>query len=298
MRLYHKAYQLQVGTPRIPAMASYGNVGQSSPLRIAFDVEKGMTSSPNKGTIKIFNLSAKNRAQFVSGMLANLAVGYGDQMQTLFLGVVARVVSAREGPDIGTILECDDGGPVISQTHLHRSYGPGTLLSTILKDVATTMALVTATNPAGMDAGIALGIPKVSYAKGIAVSGPCSRILDRLCKPAGLEWSIQNNALQILPKKSHTGESAELLSKQTGLLGVPSTEKDKVVFSSLLNPRLTPGRQVLLKSLTVNGLYKIRGGKWMGDTHGPQWQCDIEAVGLHDSTQSLPSSSGFDFEEE
>lgn len=297
MALFDRAWQVIIGTPANPNQASYGSVGTgSTPLRVAFNVAKGQKGSPNKAVISIFNMAPQNRAAIRQGMLVTLSAGYNAQVQTLFAGVVTKVTAARAESDIVVMLECGDGESAITTVNFDRAYDAGTTLAQVLTDVATAMQLVTAGNPTGVDAGAALGIPPITYGKGLTVHGSVRNTLDKLCKPAGLEWSVQNGALQIIPLAHHSGEAAEVIGPDTGLIDVPSTDGEVTSFVALLNPRLAPGRLVQLQSSSINGFFKIRGGKWDGDSHGPKWQAAIEAVAAPNVFEVLPAAAGFNYE--
>ncbi|RZL29679.1 MAG: hypothetical protein EOP64_00305 [Sphingomonas sp.] len=283
--LYDRRYTLMLGTLTQPSLAVYGTtpgVGTHRPtaLRIEFDIEKDILPSSNKGGIRITNMNDGNRAALRPGILATLEVGYAGLMQTLFIGGALKVKTQRQGPDIVTEMECGDGEATIQNTVLDKSYSAGTTLSQVLTDIAAAMQVPSAAAPDGSRFGLAVGVPSYVFKRGFTIHGPIRATMDKLCKTFGLDWSLQNNALQIVPKKHHTGETAELLSPRTGLLGVPSFDGRTCTFGSLLNPRLTPGRLVLLQSKAVSGLFKIRKGKWSGDTHGPHWLCEIEAIAM------------------
>lgn len=295
MLLFNRSYQVILGTPANPNQAVYGNTGDGAAIRVAFDVEKCMKGSPNKAVVRLYNLAPKNRQVIQRGMLLTLAVGYRGAVQTLFLGCVRTSPSSRSGPDIVVAIEAGDGEAAITQVSLDRSYDAGVTLAQVLTDLAQQMQLVTSANPLGMTAGTAVGIPNVVYGKGLVVHGPVRDTLNKLCKPQGLEWSIQDGALNLIPQDKHTGEEAEVLTPQTGLLGVPSMDGEILRVTALMNPRLTPGRLIQVQSPSIEGYFKIRGGKWEGDSHADKWQCDLEAIPAPNVAQTLPATAGFDY---
>lgn len=279
--LYNRAYQLRIGTPDNPGQLKYGTAGLGAPLRVAFEVEKNLKGASNKGKVMVFNLAQRNRAQMQAGLLVSLSAGYYGALGTLFNGVVATVKVERQGAEMVTTLECGDGESAISQTFLHRSYPAGTPTLAVFQDIAAAMGLVSAANPTGLSQGSIVGLPGDALGRGLVLAQPCHRALDVLCRPRGLEWSVQNGGLQIVPRTRARAASAELVSAQTGLLGVPNKTKLSVVtFDCLLNPKLAPGGLVYLRSESFTGTYKIRGGKWEGDSHAEKWQASLEAVAL------------------
>jgi hypothetical protein len=297
--LFGRCYSLALATEGSDTPTEYSNVGKDpSALRLTFDVQKNVKSTPNKATISIYNLSAESRGGFSKGTLVTLAAGYDDLVQNLFLGVVQRATSDRSGSDIVTKLECGDGEPALTKTKLDRFFPPNTTVAQIFQACAEAMSLATSANPGGMNAGIALGIPNSVYGRGFLATGLARDTMDYLCKTHGLEWSIQNGALDIIPIGKHAGTEAVLLNGSTGLLGVPSLNEKTLTFSALLNPGLVPNRLVQIDSLDtrLSGFYKIGSAKYTGDTHESKWQADCEATAIPNATaQSLPAAAGFDY---
>ena len=91
-----------------------------------------------------------------------------------------------------------------------------------------------------------------------------------------MQWSIQNNELQILEELQTTGEEAILLTPETGLIGIPSksTAKDKqgtIIQSLIMANELKPGRAVKVQSKNDNSIFKLLEVQFIGDTHGNTW---------------------------
>lgn len=305
--LFNRAYAVNLGPPKQTTALQYGTIGTNpAPLRVKFEVEKTIFgASPNHTKLELYNLSTESRSAIKKGYLVELLAGYSTLKNkspligTIFTGNVFMAKSDRSGPEIITTLECLDGGSSITYATLDKSYGPGATLVQILTDIATAMSVTTDSNPAGMNAGVAVGIPNQIYNNGFICKGPCKDSLNNLLQPQGLEWSIQNGNLNIIPKTAYDGNTAEVVSMETGMIGVPSLNEYFVQFTSLLNPRLAPGALVQLISTNtlLNGYYKIRKAKYTGDSHENNWQVACEAVPMPaGSVQSLPSASGFDYQ--
>lgn len=282
--------------------AQYGNAGNDpSPLRVSFDIERNNKGTPNKATISIYNLSPQTRGNIGKGTLITLSAGYGSLVGNLFLGVVVRPEVSRQGPDIITKLECGDGEAALAHSKINQTFpaNPPTQLADILRACAEAMSLTTPANPSGMNAGIALGIPVVTFPRGYVANGMVADVLNDLCKPRDLRWSIQNNALEIVPRGAHAGVDAVVLESDTGLIGIPSLNGKQGKFSALLNPQIAPNRLVRVSSLAdkrVNGFYKIQTAHYIGDSHDAKWQVDCEATLMPDAqAQTLPAASGFNY---
>jgi len=300
-QLFNRSYILDLGAPKKTASMRYTNIdsgnGKNSALRIAFEIEKNtLGSSSNHSKIAIYNLSTESRQKIVKGWSLQLQAGYDGAVGTIFVGNVFNVKSERKGADIITVLECLDGGSAISYGTFDKSYGKGTPLYQILQDVAKAMSLTSDTNPSGVNAGVVIGLPDFKIGYSFTAIGACKDTLDKLLKPLGLGWSVQNGALTILPQTSHSGQ-AILMSSTSGMIGVPSFNNDLLSFKSLLNPKVIPNALIKMVSenVALNGFYKINLAKYEGDTHENKWNINCEAFKVGNISQAYPASSGYDF---
>jgi hypothetical protein len=268
-------------------------------LRVTFDIEKTSASSSNKSTISVYNLSADSRAAYSrlivsgngaissSGAFVWLQAGYCGGLTTLFSGWAANSTTARAGADIITKFECGDGEKNLLSARHEKSYPAGTTLKGVIADLVEKLGLPGVSS--------VTGIPDVVFQKGYPALGSVKFQLDKLTRANGLEWSVQNGHLQILPRTHTTGAQAELISAQTGLIGVPTVNKDIVSFTSLLNPKLLPGAPVLLQSVLTGGkpfLYKITKAKFEGDSHAEKWQTSCECTVVAGKPGALQNQGG------
>lgn len=276
--LFTRQWAVSIGTQ--------GQTGSLYPnLHTTFDIEKTSISTSNKAKIALYNLNKTSRIKFVKGMFIQLQAGYQGLIETLYVGDIVRATSERKKGDIITTFECGDAERQLINAHFDGSYPAGVKVVQIIQDVAKAL---------GVNVGTVIGIQDISYNAGFSASGSCKHILDRVLANMNLEWSIQNGYLQILPKKAHNGEEAIVISKETGMIGVPSQGTDCYTFDALLNPKLMPGQPVQIISETVNGFFKIRKAHFEGDTRGNKWNVKCEAVKIQ-AGQVYPQNAGFDF---
>ena len=288
-RVYSLALQGQDGQGAV-----WGNESKTqSALRVTFEVERAITGG-NKAKVVIYNVGQSSRRGIIIGSAMRLRAGYAGLVGVLFTGVVSKVETERQGSDIATSIELKDGEPYSNMSVIDRSYAAGTHIATILNDVAQAMSVTLNGEATSVQRGVAVGIPDHVYAQGFVAHGPCKGVLDTLCRPRGLEWSVQNGALNIIPKTAYNGRTVQILSPSTGLLGVPSTNGKLVTFSALLNPRLVPGGLVQLDTANqaLVGIYKVRTAKYQGDSHDAAWNVAIEAVPFDGIVKRLPAAAG------
>lgn len=254
--------------------------------RISFRVEKTLKKEPNKCECVIYNLGREQRAAIeelrptktsARGVPLLIEAGYQDAGPSqIWLGDLRTVWSERVGADWLTHLETGDGEAAKKST-IKVAYGPGTTPDIALRAIVKAI---------GIDEGNAAAAAIKLRQTGLATLfpqravfyGSASVVLDRFCQSAGLEWSVQDSALQILDRDKALGTTSIKLSPSTGLIESPSVDPLGVLtFKMLLQP-IRCGGLVTIDSQTAQGTYKVRRLTWDGDTHAQPWYVTGEAV--------------------
>lgn len=303
--LFKRSYALAIGGPGTTASLQYANfplVGPNgiqapSPLRIQFDIDKNAVGSSNKSKITVYNFSLQTRQSIKKGWVLRLQAGYNGLVETIFFGNVpagAGVKSKRDGPDIVTELECGDGENAIAYATLDKSYPSGTTLAQIITDLGSAMGATVNGQP-GVGAGVIAGIPAIVFNNGRHVRGSVRDSLETLLTPYNLRWNVHNGNLNILPRGASNGQTAILVSRATGMIGVPSYNNDLLQFTNLLNPKLVPDALIQMESenTALNGFYKLNRCHYEGDTHDTKWQVACEGIKSQNLIQALPTATGF-----
>lgn len=251
-------------------------------LRFAFKVERTLRSRPGKAEVSIYNLTESHRNQLESldGVGVVLNAGYATTgTAAIFSGTLRRVAHERvSGNTWVTKVSGEDGGRQRRTARTLRSFRPGTPLRTVFQALVQDFGVgVGNTSQATAQSTFAaLGNTVVT---GTTLRGMAADELDRICSAAGLEWSIQNGALQILPIGGALAGQAVVLSSDSGMVGSPTKEqRGRVKFRSLINPQIVPGVQVQIQGRTVTGAYRVEKCSWTGDSEGQDWYVDGEAA--------------------
>lgn len=249
-------------------------------LKIVFQVDKTSESNANTAKISIYNLSAEGRARAEEEKaFVLLEAGYETGFGQIFAGDVTRAYISRQGADWVVTVECGDGAEALRSAHVDKSYAPGTDYQNIIRDVAQSLV-----DQGKIVIGSILGTRSEKTQTGLSVSGQSQAVLDDLTKKQGLEWSIQDETLQILPRDKDIGRTAVLLTPDTGLIGSPIRREVEggagVEFKALLVPDIFPGRLVRIESRQLDGLFKVRKAAYSGDTHGQNWYVSGTGVAL------------------
>ncbi|HCU24077.1 MAG TPA: hypothetical protein DF383_03590, partial [Deltaproteobacteria bacterium] len=191
-----------------------GKAKQFSELRVKFKCEKNNESKPNPCEVSIYNLAPETRVSLESkNSSIVLAAGYEDTVETIFTGNITKVVHQQEGPDIISKLEVKDGGNRYRNAKIEKGFPPGVKTQQVLDELIAQL---------GLPRGAVIGVPNSQYANGVSLSGLVKDRLDDICRKNGLQWSIQNGIVQVVPEGETTNDAVILLSPDTGLIGSPN----------------------------------------------------------------------------
>lgn len=246
-----------------------------SALDISFEVTRTGKAKPNTADISVYNASEKTRNEWktVKNPTVRLDVGYADEYATIFRGAADFVMSAKKDADIETTIRAGDGEKELRAARIAKQVPEKVKPEEILRVVAETLGV----KPGNLNSAIAKlarrGLGSM-FSAGAALSGASADIMDRVCASYGLEWSVQDGALQILERDTAVdGKTVIKLSSDTGLTGSPTVDSKGVVsFECLLNPLLKPGCVVVLESMFVRGGFRLTDVKHSGDTFGGKWE--------------------------
>lgn len=270
MRLFQRAWRVTVDTL------------ESTDLDITFKVQRGLYTRAGTAEIELFNLSEDHRAQArrwrtraadgaVHRTRVRLEAGYAEGTSVIFQGNVRRVDTRREQPDWVTKVTAGDGEESLRSARGARAFGPDSRIEEVIRYAAEAMGVGLGNLP---DALASAELDRVGsiLPGGAVVHGRVERQLHHLLRSCGLEWSIQDGVLQVLPRGGALARTAVLLTPDTGLVEAPEVGLHRIVTcKALIQPDLVPGAQVRLESAVVTGYYRVEQVEYSGDTRGGDW---------------------------
>lgn len=260
-------------------------------MRVTFTGEKNAEGNVNTMTAVLYNPNqdtvtlAQEKERYVL-----LDIAYGpDKMATLFEGDIISAQFDPTGPDTKLTIKIGDGR-VPKNLKMSKSWAPKVDFGAIAQDIANEIkrlgGVIVGEIASVFGSDDAKAKAKQIAERGYSVQGVGFDKLTEIANARGLEASIQDNELVVLPPNGYTGE-AIVAKKETGLIGVPQTlcdektGKDYLEFKMLITTtRLRPHRLVKLESRERTANVVIRSVKFDGDTRGNNWYATVTGVAI------------------
>lgn len=255
-QLYERIVELKIGDTNI------------SGLDIAFEIEKDICLEPNSCQIEIYNLSAQNREILSRSQQVPvvLKAGYKNHTGILFYGDMTSCVHQKETTSCKTILNSGDGVKSLQTARIKKSFAKGTPVKTIIEELVKQLKL-----PAG-NISEQLTTLTQKLPRGCSIAGPVAQQLQQFLQTYDLQFSIQNNQVQITHSVKPPKGQAINLSAESGLIATPEVGSDKQIqLKTVIMPELIPGTQIQVTSSVFSGFAMITSVRFSGGNFGDNW---------------------------
>jgi hypothetical protein len=250
--------------------------GENQPmLKMRFDITKTNNREANSAELAIWNLKEESRTLLQpKGLEVIIKAGYVDSIAQIFKADSSRTVNSKELTDWITTIEFEV--KELKSKRINKSLRGPQKAGTILQEAADALGLDIGNVKDQIRSDGARSVLK-EFVSGVVLSGKASDVMDEVASSLGLNYSVQDKKLQVLPKNGVLPGPAIDLSVETGMIGSPQIgEKGTVTTATLLDPRMVPGRRVKLDSLVVSGEFKVQKVHHVGDTWGAEWTSELE----------------------
>lgn len=248
-------------------------------LRVVCHAEKHLEKEPNTCELSIFNLAEGTRKEVQHKPLwVRIDAGYEGELRRVFSGDVRWAESIHDGVNWETRLQLGDGDRNVSGgARVSRSYRAGVDARTAVVEAARAMGLKVRLSPlAELDL-------RQQFAGGLVLTGPAHRGLSQVLDAFGMNWSIQDSTLQILRGDETVATEVVVVSQETGMVGTPAFgsppepgKKPILPVTKKLDARIKPGGRVIVKSRSIEGLFRCERVAHDFDTHGEAWDTQME----------------------
>lgn len=282
-----RAYRIVVGDVDINALDGVG----PNTLRIAFQVERDHTRHPSNAEVAVWGMSPAHREALakLTTVPVRIEAGYADDAGVIFQGDLRSARTKREGPDLVTRVSAGDGESKIRTARISRTFARGTPVGDVIGQLGKALGV----SPGNLEQfrGARLANGGRTLTRALTLTGSVFDELERVCRSAGLDWSVQSGALQLRTVGAPVGsELGPLLRRDTGLIGDPETERAQetkdgilkgqtiVTGQCLMRADLVPGRSFRVEHANHTGNLVCRASVAEGDSHGDSWFTNFTGV--------------------
>jgi len=270
-------------------------------FRVAFDIQISPGDALSLADIRVYNLLKTTAIQQGSSIV--FRAGFEDANDTIFTGYITNVMRERDpgSAEIITRLICKSGDPVKDRGSAQGSYGKGTRIVDVLRDLARSW-------PVQLDIDETQFSDSPLFTSGYTTNGDIPTVLFELAYAFGFEWVQERGRLIITRRTMPRKVAPTLINQFTGMQGIPEVTRGPdglgVFVSVKMNPYFRVNGKITIQSefttyntgnlyftelggdATANGDYNIFALRQRGDSHDNLWVTEID--GIRESVATPP----------
>lgn len=298
MQYYGRKYQLSILTVRNLAITL------DSALKFSFTVVKQIVQTFQYSEITIYNLSADVETDILkNGVRVSLEAGYDNGAYgIIFSGSIVQAIRGKENQTTYylRLVVIDGDGPL--------NLGLASLATTAGTSVRELAKLVARSSTIPFDIEIDAGIGDQKLQRGYSYMGRPGKLLRQIAKDNGANFYFSDGKAIIAKQNKPPSGNIPYLNAQSGLIDTPTQTDQGIKLRMLINPQITLGDWLKLNNqdivvqqlelgvpqtiLDQDGIYRIIGMTYTGDTRGQDWYADCECVSQTGSVMGMLSDPG------
>lgn len=252
-------------------------------LDVSFSVVKTDDPKVNIMDVKVYNAAPSTRQLLeTTENTVIINAGYFGNVLQLAAGDITKGSTVMSGVDRVTSALCGDGLRALSTKRVSLSYDGAVSAQQIISDISLALGIKVQETDADLSG---------KFRSGWAFVGPAKDAMTSIAKRFGLDWSVQNEEIQVTTRRGVNTKEAVLITPETGLIGHPEplddTREDNVDakelpglrIMTLLNPLYEPGGVVVLRAKGYDDAeFRVKRVEHNGDTRGSAWHSTLEVV--------------------
>lgn len=278
-----------------------------SQLRIKFSVKRSDTMTPNVADIRVYNLDEKTALQIKKEFTkVVLQAGYESNYGVIFQGNIKQVIVGRESAtDTFIDIVAGDGDRAYNFAIVNTTLAAGSTQLDQVKAASTSMAAK------GVTDGHIGDMPPEKLPRGKVMYGNARNYLRDVAQSTDKSWSIQDEKITFVSKKSYLPGERVVLTSKTGMVGAPQQTNEGVNVKCLLNPMIKIGGRIQIDNasiqrykinlsvpnspanipapLTADGVYYVLVAEHTGDTRGVEWYTNLICLNMDITTNPINS---------
>lgn len=278
-----------------------------SELRCKFVVKRSDTMTPNVADIRVYNLEEKTALRIKNEFKrVILQAGYEGNYGVIFQGNIKQVIIGRESAtDTFIDIVAGDGDRAYNFSIVNTTIaGGGTQADQV-------NAAIGAMSQKGVTAGHLGDMPKEVLPRGKVMYGNAKNYLRDVAQTSNKSWSIQDEKVTFVSKKSYLPGERVVLTSKTGMIGTPQQTNEGVNVKCLLNPMIKIASRIEIDNasiqnlkinltvpnsaanipapLTADGVYYVLVVEHQGDTRGVDWYSSLVCLNVDVTSNPINS---------
>lgn len=262
-----------------------GSQAPEDGFKIDFTVSKTLGSKQNSGSVTIWNLTKSNREKLGEEFTKlKLEVGYGDNAYAVLVEADIRDVEHdKSSPDISSQMTFGDGDKGVTKGAVSKTFKAGTKPKEVMQYLVKNMP--------GLEMGKVKGLDDLpAYKRPVTVYGWAAPNMDKVGRERKLYWNIDKNKVNIVKNDEHLGQCA-VISKETGMIGVPQETDKGIKVKALIEADVVPGFMIKVESNFLDlssgrdkrqsdaggGEFRVNAVTFSGGTRDDMFYMEIEA---------------------
>ena len=281
-----------------------------SQLRFSFSIMRGDIETPNSAQIRVYNPSPLTVSTLLEQGSAleftqvQIQAGYEGSYGLIFRGTIKQVRYGREQQtDTYLDITAADGDSAYNFSTIALSLAAGqTNPNNAVQQVIQTMAAN------GVDSGyIPPNLGGNALPRGKVLYGMTRDELRKMSVNVGCSWSIQDGKIVFIPLTGYLPGQVPVITRATGMIGMPEVTQNGIQLKTLLNPNLKIGQAVKLDNASIqrmqfglnyqdqgynsiakdfgakidpDGMYYVMHANHRGDTRGQDWYTEILCLAI------------------
>lgn len=243
------------------------------PMHITFDGVQSIAGDLNRLNIQIYNLNEDKRRSLIKDPEDQeyfpliFSVGYKGNLVRKFSGSVQTASSIRQGSNFITKITCLDGGYDYQYSHTSAAV-------TSMEEAFNTMiGTFEHTNKGKVSVSSKLTRPVVMVGNTVEIMKKHLKDDENLF--------FKDGKIHIINNGQCIGEFISVVSPETGLKSTPERKNKITSFTTIMNPTISLGGRIDLKSTTavhLNGIYRVDTNSFKGDYRGADWDDVFECI--------------------
>lgn len=277
----------------------------TAPFEFEFDVKKTLVKGQNYSRFKIKNVSReKLEKMIIPDQYLWLEAGYLDSgINKISSGRIIDGQIIYNGTEVEGEFVILEGLELFRDGTISVSMPENSTSDEVMREMAKQLLIPLNKMPE---------VDNKIFPYGFSFYGDAKKGIDIVCGSAAAQWSVQDDAIQVLTKGGNTGRTGYLISEDSGMKDHPSrqlesakhysTKGDKPTtvskkgkqtgweVTTVLIGKIQPGDLVQLQSKTVSGTFKVHEVHHRGAFSG-NWDTTLTLVDPDNKSDSDVAST-------